>query len=98
MAHKIVNGQQVELTAEEISAIQAQEATWNAGAYDRAMNDLRQKRDALLKASDWEVIKAKETGSTLSAGFKAYRQALRDITEGLTTVEEVNAVEFPVKP
>ena len=98
MAHKIVNGQQVELTAEEISAIQAQEAEWNAGAYDRAMNDLRQKRDALLKASDWEVIKAKETGSTLSAGFKAYRQALRDITNGLTTVEEVNAVEFPVKP
>ena len=98
MAHKIVNGQQVELTAEEISAIQAQEAEWNAGAYDRAMNDLRQKRDALLKASDWEVIKAKETGSTLSAGFKAYRQALRDITNGLTTVEEVNAVEFPTKP
>lgn len=98
MAHKIINGLQVELTAEEISAIQAQEAEWNAGAYDRAMNDLRQKRDGLLKASDWEVIKAKETGSTLSAGFKAYRQALRDITNGLTTVEEVNAVEFPVKP
>ena len=98
MAHKIINGVQVPLTAEEISAIQAQEAEWNAGAYDRAMADLRQKRDVLLKASDWEVIKAKETGSTLSAGFKAYRQALRDITNGLTTVEEVNAVEFPVKP
>ena len=27
-----------------------------------------------------------------------YRQALRDITNGLTTVEEVNAVEFPEKP
>ena len=98
MAHKIINGVQVPLTAEEISAIQAQEAEWNAGAYDRAMADLRQKRDVLLKASDWEVIKAKETGSTLSAGFKAYRQALRDITNGLTTVEEVNAVEFPTKP
>jgi hypothetical protein len=27
-----------------------------------------------------------------------YRQALRDITENLTTVEQVQAVEFPTKP
>jgi hypothetical protein len=27
-----------------------------------------------------------------------YRQELRDITENLTTVEQVNAVIFPVKP
>jgi len=98
MEHKIVNGIQVPLTAEEIAQRQVEEANWTAGAFDRAMNDLRQKRDSLLKASDWEVIKAKETGSTLSAGFKAYRQALRDITDGLTTVEEVNAVQFPTKP
>jgi len=30
--------------------------------------------------------------------MSAYRQSLRDITNGLTTVEEVNAVVFPVKP
>jgi len=29
---------------------------------------------------------------------KTYRQALRDITIGLSTVSEVNAVVFPVKP
>jgi hypothetical protein len=28
----------------------------------------------------------------------SYRQSLRDITIGLSTVEEVNAVVFPVKP
>jgi len=27
-----------------------------------------------------------------------YRQALRDLPEGLTTVEEVEAVTFPTKP
>jgi hypothetical protein len=27
-----------------------------------------------------------------------YRQDLRDITNGLTTVEDVNAVVFPTKP
>jgi hypothetical protein len=34
----------------------------------------------------------------MSKEVKTYRQALRDITEGLSTVEEVNAVVFPVKP
>ena len=96
--HKLVNGIQVPLTPEEIAQRQAEETAWNNGAFDRAMADLRNKRDALLKASDWEVIMAKEKGTTLSAGFKTYRQALRDITENLTTVEQVQAVEFPTKP
>jgi len=30
--------------------------------------------------------------------MKTYRQDLRDITNGLTTVEEVQAVIFPEKP
>jgi len=94
MAHKIVNGLQVELTAEEISAIQAQEAEWKAGAYDRSMADLRQKRDSLLKATDHFAL----SDNTLSDEIKAYRQALRDITEGLTTKDEVEAVVFPTKP
>ena len=96
--HKLVNGIQVPLTPEEIAQRQQDEIAWNNGAFDRAMADLRQKRDALLKASDWEVIMAKEKGTTLSAGFKTYRQALRDITNGLTTVADVEAVVFPEKP
>jgi len=96
--HKLVDGVQIPLTQEEIAQRQAEETAWNNGAFDRAMADLRSKRDALLKASDWEVIMAKEKGTTLSAGFKTYRQALRDITENLTTLEQVQAVEFPTKP
>ena len=30
--------------------------------------------------------------------MKTYRQQLRDITNGLTTKEEVEAVVFPTKP
>jgi chromosome segregation ATPase len=92
--HKIVNGQQVELTAEEIAAIAAQETAWNAGAFDRAMSELRQKRDRLLAATDYLAL----SDNTLSAEMTTYRQELRDITNGLTTVEDVNAVVFPVKP
>ena len=34
----------------------------------------------------------------MSDEMKQYRQDLRDITEGLSTKEEVEAVEFPTKP
>ena len=96
--HHNINGVQVPFTAEEEAQRDAEETAWTNGAFDRSMADLRSKRDNLLKASDWEVIMAKEKGSTLSAGFKTYRQDLRDITDGLTTVEDVNAVTFPTKP
>ena len=92
--HKIVNGIQVPLSAEEIAQRQQDEQAWNAGAYDRAMSELRQKRDRLLAATDYLAL----SDQTLSAEMSAYRQALRDITNGLTTVEDVNAVVFPVKP
>jgi len=94
MPHKIVNGQQVELTEEEIAAIAAQEQAWNDGAFDRAMADLRQRRNQLLAETDYLAL----SDNTLSAEMTTYRQELRDITNGLTTVEEVNAVVFPTKP
>ena len=40
---------------------------------------LRVERDKRLAATDWKVVKAKELGTNLSADFKAYRQALRDL-------------------
>ena len=94
MPHKLVNGIKVELTAEEIAARAAEEAAWNAGAFDRAMSSLRQRRDALLKSTDYLAL----SDNTLSAEMTTYRQALRDITNGLTTVEQVNAITWPTKP
>jgi len=74
------------------------EAQFPAVELEIALEDLRLKRNKLLADSDWEVIMAKEKGTTLSAGFKTYRQELRDLTEGLTTVAQVEAVVFPTKP
>jgi hypothetical protein len=92
--HKLVDGVQIELTAQEIAQRQAEEAAWNAGAFDRAINNLRQKRNALLSATDYLAL----SDNTLSAAMSSYRQSLRDLTEGLSTVEQVNSVVFPVKP
>lgn len=92
--HKIVNGQRVELTAEEISQREAEEAAWNAGAFDRSMANLRSDRDRKIAETDWHALQ----DVTMSDAMRDYRQDLRDITNGLTTVEEVEAVTWPTKP
>jgi hypothetical protein len=96
MAHKLVNGVQVELTAEEIAARAAEEAAWNAGAFDRAIADLRQRRNALISSCDWVMLSDSPIAD--KTAWETYRQALRDITNGLTTVDQVNAVTWPTKP
>lgn len=57
-----------------------QEAEYKTRIDEQAAKSVRDQRDRLLAETDWVVIKAKETGTTLPASFKAYRQALRDIT------------------
>ena len=94
--HKLVNGIQIPLTPEEIAQRQEAEAAWNAGAFDRAMADLRQRRDAMLKSCDWVMMS--DSPITDKSNWETYRQSLRDITNGLTTVADVEAVVFPTKP
>jgi len=55
---------------------------------------LRRKRNQLLAETDYLAL----SDQTMSAEMTTYRQALRDITNGLTTVEDVEAVVFPEKP
>ena len=92
--HHNINGVQVPFTAAEETARDAEELAWSNGAFDRAMADLRQKRNSLLTATDYLAL----SDNTLSADMTTYRQSLRDITDGLTTLDEVNAVTFPTKP
>ena len=94
MEHKIINGIQVPLTAEEIAQRQADELAWKSGEKDRLIADIRSKRNALLKETDYLAL----SDNTLSDEMKSYRQALRDITEGVTTLTKAKAVKFPVKP
>ena len=92
--HRIKNGVRVELTAEEITALNTKDTNWNNGALNRALEDLRQRRNNLLKATDWMA----NSDVTMSDDWKTYRTALRDLPSGLDTVEKINAKEFPTKP
>jgi len=62
--------------------------------FDMAMADLRAKRNKLLADTDYLAL----SDQTLSAEMNTYRQQLRDLTNGLTTVDDVNNVVYPNKP
>ena len=70
------------------------EAQFPAVELDNAMADLRAKRNQLLIDTDFHAL----SDNTMSSDMTTYRQELRDITEGITTVEQANAVVFPTKP
>jgi len=74
-----------------VADIQAQ---FTAVEFDMAMEDLRAKRNKLLQDTDHYAL----SDQTLSDDMRTYRQSLRDITNGLTTVEDVNSVTWPTKP
>ena len=92
--HKMVNGVRMNLTPEEETARDAEEAAWAAGAFDRAMERLREDRTRKLASTDWYALQ----DVTLSDAMTAYRQDLRDLPAGLSTEAEVEAVSWPVKP
>ena len=62
--------------------------------FDMAMEDLRARRNKLLQETDYLAL----SDNTMSAEMITYRQSLRDITNGLTTVANVEAVVWPNKP
>jgi hypothetical protein len=102
---KINPNAQVSVNADDINQI-----TWHNGTppipkeqilaiipqveLDMAMETLRAKRNKLLSDTDYLAL----ADNTMTEEVRTYRQALRDITEGLSTVEQVEAVVFPTKP
>jgi hypothetical protein len=64
--------------------------------FEQSMQNIRAKRNYLLTETDWVVLP--DSPITDKTAWENYRQALRDIANGLTTVDQVNAVVFPTKP
>jgi ABC-type amino acid transport substrate-binding protein len=96
--HKLVDGVEIELTAQEIAQRQAEATAWANGAFDRAIAGLRSKRNSLIASSDWTVLSDSPLSAELKTAWLEYRQDLRDITEGVNTEAKVKAVVFPDKP
>ena len=102
---KINPNAQVSVVEEDINQI-----TWHNGTtpipkadivakipeveFDNSMINLRTKRNAKLAETDFHGM----SDRTMSSDMTTYRQELRDLTNGVTTVEQANAVVFPTKP
>jgi hypothetical protein len=91
---KVVNGVRMNLTPEEETARDAEEAVYAAGAFDRAIGRLREGRTRKLSSTDWYALQ----DVTLTDAMETYRQDLRDLPAGLTTVADVESANWPVKP
>lgn len=89
---KYVNGIAIEMTQEEIKK-HNDLALSSAEQLEEALNFLRAKRNSLLAKTDWTA----NSDITMSDAMRTYRQQLRDATEGLDTVEKVQAYEFPTE-
>ena len=92
--YKQVNNELIEITGSELAQLEAKEQAWIDGALDRELEALRSKRNKLLAETDYFAL----SDVTMSSDMTTYRQALRDLTSGLDTVEKVEAKEFPTKP
>ena len=95
MTHKVgiynVDGSQTirDATAEEVAFMKS----LSDGKLSRLLDDLRTQRNILLAKTDWTA----NSDVTMSDEMKTYRQQLRDATEGLDTVEKVQAYTFPTE-
>ena len=66
--------------------------------FDMAMEDLRAKRNKDLQDSDWTQLPDNTLTSEQKNAWMQFRTELRNITNGLTTVEQVNNIDYPDKP
>ena len=74
------------------------QAQFPAVEFDMAMEDLRAKRNKDLQDSDWTQLPDNTLTSEQRNSWMQFRTELRNITNGLTTVEQVNNIDYPDKP
>jgi hypothetical protein len=81
----------IPLTAAENAARDAEEQAWADGETDRVWEIIREKRNALLAASDWMA----NSDVTMSDAWVTYREALRDLP---STESDPDDIVFPTEP
>ena len=82
--YKVVNGEYIELTAEELKELED-----SAAAADLDFSHIRAQRNSMLAGCDWTQIADAALGSHTAEEWATYRQELRDLPGGFTKVSEV---------
>ena len=92
-----INNTVRDMTAEEQAAYDARQVT-PLSALNQSLSDLREDRNRLLQECDWIELNNAPLTSNKKTEWQTYRTKLRDITNGLDTVDKVKAVTWPTKP
>ena len=82
--YKVVNGEYIELTAEEIKEMEDR-----AAEADLNLDMVRGQRNGLLRDSDWTQIADASLGDHTAEELATYRQELRDLPSVHSKVSEV---------
>ena len=82
--YKIVNGEYIELTAEELQELEDMRAE-----ADLDFSRTRTQRNAMLRDTDWTQIADAALGDHTVEEWATYRQELRDLPGSFTKVSEV---------
>jgi len=88
--YKIVNGEYIELTAEELQELEDMRAE-----ADLDFSRTRTQRDSMLRDTDWTQIADAALGDHTAEEWATYRQELRDLPSKHSKVSEV---VFPDDP
>jgi len=98
---------EIDLTEEEIAIEQAEINEWNDGELDRSLNNLRNIRNDMLVKCDWTDLPNAPLTDEKKLEWQTYREDLRNITNGLDTIEKIETkmkaengilINFPTKP
>ena len=92
-----INNTLRDMTAEEQAAYDARQVT-PLSALNQSLSDLRENRNKLLQECDWIELNNAPLTSSKKTEWQTYRTKLRDITNGLDTLDKVKAVTWPTKP
>jgi hypothetical protein len=91
---KNVNGIEMDMTEQEIAQREKDIQEYNNNKLNIKLEQLRMFRNSFLVETDFYANSDVE----MSDEMKTYRQQLRDLTNGLDTVDKVNNVTWPTKP
>ena len=81
MVHKITNGIEIELTADELAEYNAKQTAWNNASADRKLAEIKSLRLERLIDTDYMAY----SDYTMPDNIKTWRQSLRDIPQNNTT-------------
>tara|TARA_R100000426_G_C4723719_1_gene73077 strand:+ start:175 stop:468 length:294 start_codon:yes stop_codon:yes gene_type:complete len=94
MSYKVqINNEVRDANSEETAYFEAKKKKHEENYFIKTLNDFRIRRNFKLQKTDWTA----SSDLTMSDEMKTYRQQLRDATEGLDTVEKIEAYTFPTE-